>query len=53
MINEVYGRKKAHLTTSIAFVTQVLLVVFILMTNSLSPTPFLKFEKAWKNIFNL
>ncbi|RLG21549.1 VUT family protein [Candidatus Micrarchaeota archaeon] len=53
MINEVYGRKKAHLAIGIAFVTQVLLVVFILMTNSLSPAPFFKFEEAWKNIFNL
>jgi len=53
MINEVYGRKKAHLAIGIAFVTQVLLVVFILMTNTLSPAPFFKFEEAWKNIFNL
>lgn len=53
MINEVYGRKKAHLAIGIAFVTQILLVVFILMTNSLSPAPFFKFEEAWKNIFNL
>ncbi len=53
MINEVYGRKKAHIAIAIAFVTQVLLIAFILMVNSLSPAPFFKFEEAWKNIFNL
>ncbi len=53
MINEVYGRKMAHLAIGIAFVTQVLLVVFIAMTNSLSPAPFFQFEEAWQNIFSL
>jgi uncharacterized integral membrane protein (TIGR00697 family) len=53
MINEAYGRQKAHLAIGIAFVTQVLLIAFILMVNSLSPAPFFKFEEAWKGIFNL
>jgi len=53
MINEVYGRKKAHLAIFIAFVTQVLLVTFIAMVNSLDPAPFFKFEEAWQNIFGL
>lgn len=53
MINEVYGREKAHLAIAITFITQVLLVTFIAMVNSLSPAPFFQFEEAWQNIFNL
>jgi uncharacterized integral membrane protein (TIGR00697 family) len=53
MINEVYGRKMTHLAIMIAFVTQVLLVTFIAMTNSLSPAPFFQFEEAWQHIFSL
>lgn len=53
MINEVYGRKRTHLAIAIAFITQVLLVTFILMINNLPPAPFFKFEDAWKDIFGL
>ena len=53
MINEVYGREKTQLAIIIAFVTQVLLVMFILMVNSLEPAPFFEFEEAWHNIFGL
>jgi len=53
MINEVYGRKKTHLAITIAFITQVLLVIFIVMINSLSPAPFFQFEDAWQNLFGL
>jgi len=53
MINEVYGRKKTHLAITIAFITQVLLVTFIVMVNSLSPAPFFQFENAWQNLFGL
>ena len=51
MINEVYGREKAHLAIGIALITQVLLVVFIVMTNSLTPASFFQFEEAWQSIF--
>jgi len=53
MINEVYGRKSAHLAIVIAFITQVLLVTFIAMVNSLSPAPFFQFEEAWQSLFRL
>lgn len=53
MINEVYGRRAAHLAIAIAFITQVLLVTFIAMVNSLSPAPFFEFEKAWQYLFGL
>ncbi len=51
MINETYGKKKAQLAIGIALITQVLLVLFILMTNSLTPAPFFEFEAAWQSIF--
>jgi uncharacterized integral membrane protein (TIGR00697 family) len=51
MINEAYGRSKAHLAIIIAFITQVLLVAFILMVNSLSPAPFFPYEEAWQKMF--
>ncbi len=53
MINEVYGRRSAHLAIVIAFITQVLLVTFIAMVNSLSPAPFFEFEEAWQYLFGL
>ncbi len=53
MINEAYGRKKAHLAIGIAFITQALLIMFIIMVNSLQPAPFFKFEKAWQSLFGL
>jgi len=53
MINEVYGRKSAHLAIIIAFITQVLLVTFIAMVNSLSSAPFFQFEEAWQTLFGL
>ncbi len=53
MINEVYGRKKTHLAIVIAFITQLVLVAFIAMVNSLSPAPFFQFEEAWQGIFRL
>lgn len=53
MINEVYGRERTHIAIFIAFVTQVLLVVFILLVGSLQPAPFFFYEEAWQNIFSL
>jgi len=53
MINEVYGLHRARLAIIIAFVSQILLIIFILMINSLTPAPFFKFEEAWQNLFGL
>jgi len=53
MINEVYGEKKTHIAIGIAFVSQVLLVAFILMTNSLPAAPFFAYEETWQEIFSL
>jgi uncharacterized integral membrane protein (TIGR00697 family) len=51
MINEVYGEEKAHAAILITFVTQVLLVIFFAMVNTLSPAPFFGYESAWQAIF--
>jgi len=53
MINEVYGRKKAQLAIGIAFSTQVLLVIFILLVKRLNSAPFFPYEEAWQDIFSL
>ena len=53
MINETYGRRHAQGAILIALLTQILLVVFILMTNTLKPAPFFQYEAAWRDIFSL
>ncbi len=53
MINEVYGRKMTHLAIFIAFITQVLLVIFIVLVKTLDPAPFFANEAAWQSIFSL
>ncbi|MBD3388255.1 MAG: queuosine precursor transporter [Candidatus Altiarchaeales archaeon] len=53
MINEVYGMKKTQLAIGIAFTTQVLLVLFFYMTNTLPPAPFFEHESVWQGIFGL
>ncbi len=53
MINEVYGLSKARLAIAIAIITQVLLMLFIVMTNSLSPAPFFEYETAWQSLLGL
>ncbi len=52
MINEVYGREKTHFAILIAFISQILLITFIIIVNNLPPAQFFQFEKAWQNIFN-
>jgi len=53
MINEAYGKSKAHLAIIIAFITQVLLVIFIALVSDLSPAPFFPYEEAWQEMFTL
>ena len=53
MINEAYGKSKAHLAIVIAFITQVLLVIFIALVSNLSPAPFFQYEEAWQKMFAL
>jgi queuosine precursor transporter len=53
MINEVYGRKMTHIAILIALASQVLLILFIAMVNTLSPAPFFEYEQAWGALFGL
>ncbi len=53
MINEVYGERMAHVAILIAFATQVLLVLFLAIGNTLTPAPYFGYEEAWQNIFAL
>ena len=53
MINEVYGQKMTHIAILIAFISQVLLVIFIAMVNTLPPAPFFQYEEAWASLFGL
>jgi len=53
MVNEVYGMFKTHMAILICFLTQVLLVAFIAMVNSLQPAPFFQHEEAWRSLFSL
>jgi uncharacterized integral membrane protein (TIGR00697 family) len=53
MINEVYGERMTHGAILIAFATQVLLMIFLAIGNSLTPAPFFGYEEAWQSIFAL
>lgn len=52
MINETYGLRAAQGAILVAFLTQVLLVVFILLVRNLHPAPFFPYEEAWQKIFS-
>lgn len=53
MINEVYGVRMTYVAILIAFATQVLLMIFLAIGNTLTPAPFFGYEEAWQNIFAL
>ena len=53
MINEVYGVTLAHVAIFIAFITQVLWVLFIVMINSFPAAPFFTYEDAWQALFSM
>ena len=53
MINEVYGVTMTHVAILIAFVTQVLWVIFITMVSSFPAAPFFTYEDAWQALFSM
>jgi hypothetical protein len=53
MINEVYGVTMTHVAILIAFVTQVLWVIFVVMINSFPAAPFFSYEEAWQALFSM
>lgn len=52
MVNEYFGRKETHRMILIAFVTQVLMTLFLWMGNKLTPAPFWKLQETWTKIFS-
>ncbi|RLA84558.1 MAG: VUT family protein [Deltaproteobacteria bacterium] len=52
MINETYGFKAAQGAIFIAFLTQVLMVLLILLVRTLPPAPFFGLEESWQKIFS-
>lgn len=53
MINEVFGERMTHVAIFIAFVTQVLWVLFITMINAFPAAPVFGYEEAWQALFSL
>jgi len=53
MINEVYGVTMTHVAILIAFVTQVLWVIFITMINSFPAASIFPYEVAWQALFSM
>lgn len=53
MVNEYFGRKETHRMILIAFVTQVLMVLFLWMGNRITPAPFWELQGLWTEIFSL
>ncbi len=53
MINEYFGRKETHRMIFTAFITQVLMVLFIWMATIMPPAPFWEYQKAWFYLFGL
>ena len=53
MINEVYGKRMAYATIIIAFISQILLVLSIVLVSIMPPAPYFMFEEAWQELFGL
>ena len=53
MTNEVYGQTMAQVSIAIVFISQVLLVIFFVMINSIAPAPGFAHEAAWQDIFGM
>lgn len=51
MINEVYGYQRARTAILTAFITQILLALFIMLVGSLPSAPFFAYEEAWRALF--
>jgi hypothetical protein len=53
IVNEQFGRKETHKMIFIAFLSQIALVFFMLLGNTLTPAPFWKLQSTWEQIFGL
>lgn len=53
IVNEAFGRFEVHRMIFIAFVTQIIMTVFLWLATNLAPAPFWQFQDAWHNIVSL
>lgn len=53
IVNEAFGRYEVHRMIAIAFITQVLMTLFLYLGTALPPAPFWFGAKAWQEIINL
>ncbi|MCS7257840.1 MAG: queuosine precursor transporter [candidate division WOR-3 bacterium] len=53
IVNEAFGRHEVHRMIAIAFITQVLMTLFLYLGTALPRAPFWQSEKAWHEIINL
>ena len=51
IVNEKFGRKETHRMVFIAFITQVIMVAFFWLGDSLRPAPFWTMQDTWSEIF--
>lgn len=52
MINETYGLRAAHRAIALAFLSQMVFVVLVLLVKGLPSAPFYELEDAWQKIFS-
>ncbi|MEO0072423.1 MAG: queuosine precursor transporter [candidate division WOR-3 bacterium] len=53
IVNEAFGRYEVHRMIAIAFITQVLMTLFLYLGTALPPAPFWSGAGAWQEIINL
>ncbi len=53
IVNEKFGRYAVHKMIFIAFVTQLILALFMYIGTSLTPAPYWQFQESWESIFSL
>lgn len=53
IVNEKFGRYAVHKMILIAFISQIVLALFMYIGTTLDPAPFWKHQENWENIFTL
>jgi len=53
IVNEAFGRFEVHHMIFIAFITQVFMTFFLLLSGLLPSAPFWNLQDAWQNVFSL
>ena len=53
IVNEKFGRYAVHKMIFIAFISQIVLALFMYIGTTLDPAPFWQYQESWENIFTL